>query len=65
MRLNIYWLKQKGINLRGGGLDEAPHAYRRLTDVLKEHDGTIKINHTLKPIGVVMAGENDFDPYKD
>lgn len=59
------WLSKKGVKLRGGGCDESPHAYRRLTDVLKEHEGTIKIKHTLRPIGVVMAGENEFDPYKD
>ena len=59
------WITKKGVKLRGGGLDESPHAYRRLTDVLNEHEGTIKINHTLRPIGVVMAGENEFDPYKD
>ncbi|KKK93399.1 hypothetical protein LCGC14_2693260, partial [marine sediment metagenome] len=53
------WLRDKNVKLRGGGLDEAPQAYRRLKDVLKCHEGTIKINHTLKPIGVVMAGEND------
>lgn len=59
------WLDQKGVKLRGGGCDESPHAYRRLDDVLKEHEGTIKINHILRPVGVVMAGENEYDPYKD
>lgn len=59
------WLEEKGVKLRGGGCDESPHAYRRLDDVLKEHEGTIKINHILRPVGVVMAGENEYDPYKD
>jgi tRNA-splicing ligase RtcB len=59
------WLTRKGVRLRGGGLDESPHAYRRLDEVLKEHKGTIEILHTLVPKGVVMAGENEFDPYKD
>lgn len=59
------WLKEKKVKLRGGGRDESPHVYRRLSDVLDEHKNTIKILHTLKPIGVVMAGENEFDPYKD
>lgn len=59
------WLEKKGVKLRAGGCDESPHAYRRLDDVLKEHEGTIKINHILRPVGVVMAGENEYDPYKD
>ena len=54
-----------GVELRGGGLDEAPQAYKRLDDVLKAHEGTIKILNTLRPIGVAMAGSNEFDPYKD
>ena len=29
------------------------------------HEGTMRILHTLKPLGVAMAGENEFDPYKD
>ena len=59
------WISEKGVKLRGGGTDEAPQAYRRLTNVLREHEGTIRILHTLKPLGVIMAGENEFDPYKD
>jgi tRNA-splicing ligase RtcB len=59
------WLGPKGVILRGGGLDEAPHAYRRLPDVLSAQGDTIRVLHTLRPIIVVMAGENEFDPYKD
>lgn len=59
------WVRQKGVCLRGGGCDEAPQAYRRLSDVLKAHEGTIRIVHELRPIGVAMAGEDVFDPYKD
>jgi tRNA-splicing ligase RtcB len=55
----------KGIILRGGGLDEAPQVYRRLPDVLTAQGATIELVHRLTPIVVVMAGENDFDPYKD
>jgi tRNA-splicing ligase RtcB len=29
------------------------------------HAGTIEIEHTLRPRVVVMAGANEFDPYKD
>jgi tRNA-splicing ligase RtcB len=59
------WLRDKGVTLYGGDLDEAPQAYRRLPDVLAAHAGTVKIEHTLRPFAVVMAGANEFDPYKD
>jgi len=59
------WVEGKGVVLRGGGLDESPHAYRRLPDVLEAQQGTVEILHTLKPLVVVMAGANEFDPYKD
>jgi tRNA-splicing ligase RtcB len=39
--------------------------YRRLPDVLEAQGDTIEVLHTLTPIVVVMAGENEFDPYKD
>ncbi|MDP9371856.1 MAG: RtcB family protein [Chloroflexota bacterium] len=59
------WLEREGVVLRGGGLDESPHVYRRLPEVLAAHVGTIRVVHTLKPLGVAMAGEDVFDPYKD
>ena len=59
------WLRREGVELRGGGLDESPHVYRRLPDVLARHAATIRILHTLRPRGVAMAGEDVFDPYKD
>jgi hypothetical protein len=59
------WLRTSGVELRGAGVDESPHCYKRLTDVLAEHAGSIKILHTLTPIGVAMASEKEFDPYKD
>ncbi len=59
------WLGPRGVVLRGGGLDEAPHAYRRLPDVLAAQGDTVRVKHTLRPLVVVMAGENEFDPYKD
>ena len=49
------WIKEKGVYLRGGGVDESPHAYRRLPEVLKHHEDYLKIIHTLTPIGVAMA----------
>jgi tRNA-splicing ligase RtcB len=59
------WLRDRKVELRGGDLDEAPQAYRRLPDVLAAHDGTIRVLHTLTPIGVAMAGHDIYDPYKD
>ena len=59
------WLRRERVVLRGGGLDEAPQAYRRLPDVLKHHAGSVRILHELRPLGVAMAGANEFDPYKD
>jgi tRNA-splicing ligase RtcB len=59
------WVKDKGVVLRGGGLDESPHVYRRLPDVLAAQQGTIEVLHRLRPLVVVMAGADLFDPYKD
>jgi tRNA-splicing ligase RtcB len=59
------WLDRKGVVLRGGGLDESPHAYRRLPDVLAAQGDTIEILHRLRPLIVIMAGANEFDPYRD
>ena len=59
------WLKEKGVYLIGGDVDESPMAYRRLTDVLQAHGGTVKILHTLRPFLVLMAGNDVRDPYKD
>lgn len=56
---------EKGIILKGGGADEAPEVYKKLPEVLELHKGTIEIKHTLEPLIVVMAGSNEFDPYKD
>ena len=59
------WLRDRGVHLLGGDLDEAPQAYRRLPDVLAHHAGTVRIEHTLRPFAVVMAGADVFDPFKD
>ena len=59
------WLDNRGILLRGAGTDESPHCYRRLEDVLTEHEGTIEVETVLRPLGVVMAGADEVDPYKD
>jgi tRNA-splicing ligase RtcB len=36
------WVRNKGVILRGGGLDESPHVYRRLPSVLEAQRGTIR-----------------------
>ena len=59
------WLQERGVSLIGADLDESPMAYRRLPDVLKHHAGSTKVLHTLRPFAVVMAGEGEFDPFKD
>lgn len=57
-------LNKAGVVLRGGGVDESPHCYKRLHEVLEAHSNTVQIIHTLRPLGVAMAGDV-FDPYKD
>ena len=59
------WLREREVLLAGGDLDESPMAYRRLPEVLAQHGGTIRVLHTLRPFAVAMAGDGEFDPFKD
>jgi len=59
------WLQDRGVTLIGADLDESPMAYRRLPEVIAHHAGTVKVLHTLRPFAVVMAGDGEFDPFKD
>jgi tRNA-splicing ligase RtcB (3'-phosphate/5'-hydroxy nucleic acid ligase) len=59
------WVSDRGVILRGGGVDESPHCYRRLPEVLAAHGDTVRVLHTLRPLIVVMAGADEYDPYKD
>ena len=59
------WVTKAGIYLRGGGVDESPHVYRRLPEVLEAQGDTIQVLTTLTPLIVVMAGGGVIDPYKD
>ena len=59
------WLSARGVQLAGADLDESPMAYRRLSDVLAFHAQSIRVLHTLRPFAVAMAGEAEFDPFKD
>ncbi len=58
-------LREQGIVLLGGGADEAPEVYKRLPEVLAAHRDSIRVTHTLRPLGVAMAGRDVYDPYKD
>ncbi len=59
------WLTKSNVVLKGGGLDESPHCYKRLPEVIAQQGDTVRILHTLTPVGVAMAGANEFDPYRD
>ena len=59
------WLRERGVLLAGADLDESPMAYRRLPDVLAYHADSAKMLHRLRPFAVAMAGEGEFDPWKD
>lgn len=59
------WVNDAGVVLRGAGTDESPHCYKRLNEVLKAQGDTIDVVQTLKPMGVAMAGADEYDPYKD
>lgn len=59
------WVDGAGVALRGAGTDESPQAYKRIEDVISSHENTLVIDEVLHPIGVAMAGENEYDPFKD
>ena len=54
-QMMLDWIEREGVELQGANTDESPHCYRRLTQVLKHHALTIRVLHTLHPIGVAMA----------
>ena len=47
------WLHQRGVTLVGADPEESPMSYRRLPEVLGYH------------FAATMAGEGEFDPFKD
>jgi tRNA-splicing ligase RtcB len=49
------WLANRNVLVYGAELDEAPQAYRRLPDVLRDQGDTVTVLHTLRPLVVVMA----------
>ena len=48
--------------LVGGGADEAPEVYKRLPEVLAAHGDSIRVTHTLRPVGVARAGRDVHRP---
>jgi tRNA-splicing ligase RtcB len=57
-------LKGRGICVLGAGADESPGVYKPLADVIEAHSN-IEVLEVLRPLGVVMASPDTFDPYKD
>ena len=59
------WLKERGVLLAGGDLDESPMAHRRLPDVLREHAGDGAGAAHAASVRGRHGGEGEFDPFKD
>jgi tRNA-splicing ligase RtcB (3'-phosphate/5'-hydroxy nucleic acid ligase) len=64
MNANTHKPRQRRSARRRSGLSLSD-CYKRLPAVLAAHGDTIRVLHTLTPLGVAMAGANEFDPYKD
>ena len=58
-------LTDNGNDLLLGGVNLLDLDRPERIHVLAEHIGSIKILHTLRPLGVAMAGKEIYDPYKD
>lgn len=58
-------IRSAGVEIRGADVDESPHCYKKLDEVLEHHKATIRVLHRLTPVGVAMAGPETRDPYKD
>lgn len=59
------WLDRRDVVVRGGDVDEAPQAYRRLDDVIAACAATIVTERRLRPLVVCMAPAGTRDPYRD
>ena len=59
------WVDRAGVELRGSNVEESPHCYKDIELVLEDQGSTVKLIHTLTPVGVAMADKNVKDPYKD
>jgi len=56
---------EASVELRGAGIEESPDCYKCVDEVLAAHENSVRSLHTLTPVGVAMAGADEFDPYKD
>ena len=57
-------LHERGVQLRGGDLDEAPMAHRCLDTVLAHHATSLRVTQCLRSFGVMMARVGVVDPYR-
>lgn len=57
--------KDNGIILIGGGADELPMCYKDIDSVIAYHKESLIIEDILTPKIVLMAGKDEYDPYKD
>jgi len=48
------WIDRSGIELRGGGPDEASGCYKRLDEVLASVSDSVRILHRFTPVGVAF-----------
>ena len=51
------YLKERGVTLLGGGLDEAPQAYKQIEQVIAAQLDLVDVVAKIKPIMVRMANE--------
>ena len=51
------YLREKGVTLLGGGLDEAPQAYKRINDVIAAQTDLVEIVGRFKPRIVLMTDD--------
>ncbi len=51
------YLKERGVTLFGGGLDESPQAYKRIDDIIGAQSELVEIVGKFRPIMVRMATE--------
>lgn len=52
------YLKDKGVTLLGGGLDEAPQAYKNINEVMAAQSELVDIVARFQPRIVIMSGES-------